>query len=103
MHELEVTWACSLKVWWAFVQRASVFGFIIAFIPGFILGFVGVFCGWAEEAIMQITQIIGFIIGLVTSFFVMRFVIKKRFRDFRIVLLAPTLQENIQKEDKDPV
>jgi hypothetical protein len=88
MKLVEVTWKRVIKVWWSFIWRGTLFGFIGGFIVGFIIGLIAGVAGGDSNTIGRLAQIGGGIIGIPIGIVVMRIVLRKQYSDFRIALIA---------------
>jgi hypothetical protein len=87
MKELELTWPRVLRVWWLFMWRAVLGGFVFGGIAGFVLGFFGVLAGMSLETIQLVSGALGLLIGIGWAIMVVRMALRKRYGDFRIVLV----------------
>ncbi len=102
MEEIEVTWQHTIKIWWAFIWRMTVFGFLIGGAFGIILGIV-----FAAQGMVEYTKIYGQVAGSIVSIpigiWVVKIVLTTQFRDFRIALVPSTEQllQNSVKENSD--
>lgn len=86
--ELEITWKRVLMIWWVFFWRYL----LVTFIVGFTVGFIEEFIRGESQATQWINTIIFASAGLVTSIFLSKWILKKDFGEFRLVLL--TKQKN---------
>jgi uncharacterized membrane protein YjjP (DUF1212 family) len=86
MHEVELTWNRSMRVWWLFVWRSAVGGFVFAFVVGFIAGFLNFVLGKPLQTGV-FGAILGFVTSMIWSTFVIRMALQKHYRDFRIRLV----------------
>jgi ABC-type uncharacterized transport system permease subunit len=77
-----------LAIWWLLLWRSLVFGFLGGFAVGFMIGLVLGLLRVSPHTIDAISSIAGFCVGLAVSFLVLRSALRKRFRDFRIVLVG---------------
>ena len=98
MQELELTWERLLAMWWLFMWRGGIGGFLIGSVLGFIVGaitgvvYVSV-AGHADvPAIQKAARIAALIVslpsGLLWGVYVLRMMLKKQYRGFRIALVA---------------
>lgn len=85
--ELEVTWGRTVRVWWAYLWRSM----LITFIIGFVMGLLQAQGAFNSDLPIQL---VGIIISLAFSLVVMKMILGKDFREFRLVL--------IRKDDKSP-
>ena len=91
--ELEVTKKRTLRVYWAFVWRSVIFSALAGFIAGAVGGAVlGVIYHNNPEIMRQYAPLVGAVAGYIASvivgFFVMKLILKKKFKEFKIVLIA---------------
>jgi hypothetical protein len=84
---LEVTWGRAIKVWWSLAWRLVLFGGIAGFIAGAIIGGVGAAAGANPRTISSLGSLSGMVIGIPIGMVVVRWVLRKSWSDFRIVLL----------------
>jgi len=89
MQELEPTWGRVASVWWLVLWRAALGGFALGAAFGFVIGFGGAIAGYATEDIGFAAGIVGIIVGFFWSFVVLRMALQKKYRGFRIALVAP--------------
>ncbi len=82
-----------LAIWWLLVWRSLVFGFLVGFAVGFVIGLVLGLLRVSSQTIDAISSIAGFCVGLAVTFWVLRSALRKRFRDFRIVLVGLDLTQ----------
>ena len=87
MYEQELTWGIAIRVWWSFMWRALLFGFLLGAVAGFIVGFAGGFLGLSKEQVILYSQILGAIMGCIAGVMVMKHVLNKRFKKFRVAIL----------------
>lgn len=84
--EMDVTYRHAISVWWAIFWRGLLFCFMAGFVAGFIIGFVGAIVGFGHLT-QPLSMAAGFIVALPVSIWVVRSVLRKRFKTFRIVLV----------------
>ncbi len=87
---LEMTWARVLTIWWAYLWRAVLAGFIVGLVIGFIIGVMAGVMGTYQTnpaGVGSIISIFGALAGAVTSVYMLKRVLAKQFKDFRIVLI----------------
>lgn len=95
MEKLEVTWIRATKIWWSLVWRSIVFGSIAGFIAGFVVGSIADMMGNDSLSSFYV-QSAGMLIGVPVGILVVKIVLSKEFKDYRIVLL-PSTESRIQK------
>ena len=88
MNRIEPTRKLALKVWWAFLWRAAAGAVAGGFVIGVLLGFAARFTGMGPRAVENIAGFLGLAIGLGVSVEMMYRVLRKRFKDFEIALVA---------------
>lgn len=91
---VELTWGRTFKIWWCYFCRAVVFGLIATFVWGLAIGLFGFGArmGYPLPTYISFAGYSSWVVILPTLFIVMRTVLKKKFSDFRIVL--------VKKDDK---
>jgi len=87
MQELEATWARALKVWWLIFWRSVLGASILGGVLGFIISFIGALAGAPSDLMMIINVIVGTIVGVAWMMAVVRMALRRRYRDFRLVML----------------
>ncbi len=89
--ELEITPRRALRIWWSFAWRsaiATLATIMVSMVIGFFLGMVLALVHVAPTMIRLIAMPVGFVIGLIISFFPLRMILGKDFGEFRLVLVA---------------
>jgi hypothetical protein len=89
MSELEITWSRLFRIWWLLVWRTC-FGILAVVVAGIgLIGLFGYFLDLPSERM-------GFWFGVFLLIFwpliiapVIRMILKKKFRDFRVQLVSP--------------
>jgi hypothetical protein len=89
MQGLEITWWRVFRIYWLFIWRAVVGAAIIGGIMGAILGVVAVLAGIQQNQLAPVIGASALIIGVVWSLVAMRMMLRKQYKDFRIVLVPP--------------
>ena len=85
---VEVTWRRAFKVWWSFMWRATLFGFLGGVLIGFIIGVIMQIAGASTDTIKAVCQIAGMIISIPIGIAVIRIILKKEYPDFKVALIA---------------
>jgi len=105
MQELEATWRRLAAIWWLMLWRGAIGGFLLGSVVGLIVGGIagvvaaGVFrIPFDQATYEQIGRISALVVtmplGLLWGLFVLRMAVRKKYRGFRIVLIAePTTQQ----------
>jgi hypothetical protein len=88
MKVVELTWPRVIKIWWSLVWKALLIGFLVAVILKFAVGFVGTAIGMDEDSIRLIAQAIVIIATNIVWIFVLRWVLKDQYSDFRIAMVT---------------
>jgi hypothetical protein len=88
MKELEVTWARTMQVWWAFFWRSVVYIMVPAFFLGAIVGTVLAVRDVPLEPHAWKLQLAGGAIGLFVGIWLIRVILSKTYSGFRIALVA---------------
>ena len=86
MQELEPDWSRVLSVWWLIHWRTIVGSFVTGAAIGAVLGVVAAFTDWRSAPAVQIG--IGIVVGVAWTILTTRMALRKKYRDFRIVLLS---------------
>jgi hypothetical protein len=87
MQEIEVTFGHAAQVWWSWFWRSILFTILIGFFTGFIVGFFGHMADFTPKQIMPISMLLGAVIGVIVSIWILAKILKKKFRSFRIALI----------------
>ena len=87
MNELEVTWGKATKIWWSMAWRGVLVGLLGGFIAGLFIGFIGAALGISEQTISALATLSGLVVGIPIGIWVVKYVLGKKFGDFRIVLV----------------
>jgi hypothetical protein len=88
MQEVEITIGRLLRIYWLFLWRATIGGAVIGGMFGFVIGFVMGLARMPREQIALVTAPVGLVVGAIWSVFVLRMMLEKEYRDFRITLIA---------------
>ena len=88
----DVTYSESLKIAWSIMWRGILLGGGGGFLVGFILGFIGSALGFSTLAIQTTITILVAVVGTLWLYpLVIRMVLKKQFRGFKLqVIRSPT-------------
>lgn len=86
MQELEVTWTRATKIWWSLAWRGVLFGMIAAALAGFLVGLVLGSAG-NPELVEPTARITGMAVGIPIGIWVVRTVLSKEYRHYRIALV----------------
>lgn len=106
MKTLEVSWARATKIWWSLAWRSVLFGSIAGFIAGFVVGSLSSMMGDGRLTNIYI-QSAGLLVGIPVGILVVKIVLSKEFKDYRIVLIPSTearMQvslDEISRKDKE--
>ncbi|MDG1463440.1 MAG: hypothetical protein P8R04_07670 [Gammaproteobacteria bacterium] len=86
MDKVEVTWSNSIKVWWSFFWRATLFGGIAGALAGGIAG--GILGAMGKlELIESAASIIGYVVWVPISMWCVKTVLSKDYKDFSTCLV----------------
>jgi hypothetical protein len=89
MQEIEVTWKHAIIIWWAVVWRTVLFVALAGMGVGLVLGFL--LAGMQdEEQVALVAETAGLLVGIPIGIWVMKTVLTRQFRDFRIALVPST-------------
>jgi len=86
MERIEVTWGATLRVWWSYCWRVTLFSMILGFILGFIGGFVMGIMGKPEMSGM-VGGILGFLGTIPLSIWVLKKILGKKYKGFSVALI----------------
>ena len=92
MEKVEVTWGNTLKVWWSYIWRCTVFSLISAAILAFLGGFVVGTMGKAELGGI-VGSILGFIAYILVSIWVLKKILGKKYKEFSVALIKEVESE----------
>ena len=81
----EITLNQLIAVWWSFLWRATIFGALLGLVLGFVGGMVLAVAGHREAA-PAIGGLMGYLGGLLASFFALRSALQNKYKSFTIVL-----------------
>jgi len=102
MEEIKVTWKHATLIWWAVVWRAVLFGALAGLGAGLVLG---VLLGGIEdtEQVALFAETAGLLVSIPVGIWVMKTVLTKQFRRFRIALVPSTeaMMENALNKSDD--
>lgn len=93
---VDVTLGNTLRIWWAFMWRTTIFSILLAAVLGFILGFVLALFGKTEHA-KVLGGALGYLVSIPISILVLKQILKKKYKYFSIALISKT---NITFESK---
>ena len=100
MQPLKVTWLRAMKIWWSLAWRSVLYGSIAAFVAGLAVGSLSNVLG--HEHLTNIyTQSAGLLVGIPVGILVVKMVLSKEFRDYRIVIMPST--EVMMKESLNDI
>jgi hypothetical protein len=88
MPELEATWGPVLSVWWLIAWRGLVGGIGIGAIFGLGVGIIGIALSTPQNTSTVAATIGGALLSVFWGIIVVRMALRKRYRGFRIALLA---------------
>lgn len=82
----QITFNSALRVWWAYYWPTSVISFVFVAIVAFWLGiFAGV--SFPARFLLPAIRFLPYIVSYTVAFFVIHYILAKRFRNFRVALL----------------
>ena len=85
---LEPTFGRAARIWWALLWRGILISVGIGIVIGFVEGLGGTLMGIPSSKIMLLSVPSGVLIGIPVAIWVVQMVLRKRFRDFSIRLIA---------------
>lgn len=80
----KITYKETLSIWWAFFWKSLVFGILIGGLVGVILGFVVVMLSLDISYLMPYAGLLGYIISLPLSFYVLKKTLGKKYKTFSL-------------------
>jgi uncharacterized protein with PQ loop repeat len=83
---VEVTWMRTLKICWSLFWMEMVFVLIASVISGVIIGVLSV-SGVDKKGPTMISNVVTGILDIPVSLIILRYVLKKKYSDFRIALI----------------
>jgi hypothetical protein len=86
--ELPVTWNRTFKVWWLLLWRSLTLSVLGGGLFGAFVGVIGGLMGMPQDFITAFAQATGFIVGNVVFLLVIRTAFWKRFKGFRLAMVA---------------
>lgn len=87
VQELELTWRRVRSVWWLIVWRTALGGGILGFLVGAASGLIEGAFDVSVHTITVSSGIAGAIANLIWSLFVVRMALRKKYGEFRLVLV----------------
>jgi hypothetical protein len=88
MQEVELTAQRLLSIWWLILWRGSIGGAVLGVIAGGIIGFVLTIAGH-PELVSVAASLASFAVAPFWGLLVVHMSMKKKYGDFRIVLVSP--------------
>ena len=101
MEEVPITWQRVLSIFWLYTWRSFLGALLIGGILGFVLGFFGALLRFESATVRSTISIIVVPVVIVWTFYVMRMALHKKFRDFRIALIALPKKGSIARDVGD--
>jgi GYF domain 2 len=92
MPELEVSFGRLLRIYWLFMWRSVLGALVIGFSLGFVFGFVLSALGVPLAQIKTIGSVVGLVGGVAWALFCLKMTLKKKYRDFRIILVPREIE-----------
>jgi hypothetical protein len=92
MLELEVSLGMLLRIYWLFMWRSVLGALVIGFTLGFIVGVVFSLLGVPLTQAKTTGGVLGMIGGLAWALLCLKMALKKKYRDFRIILVPREIE-----------
>jgi hypothetical protein len=92
VQELEASLGRLLRIYWLFMWRSILGAVVIGFALGFILGLVLGALGVPLTQIRTISGVVGLVGGVFWALFCLKMALKKKYRDFRIMLVPREIE-----------
>lgn len=86
---IQPTFNHGLRIWWAFFWRTTLISMVLTFAINFGLRVIYEHTNVPGNLIGPIMRFLPYAISYTVALFIMEYILRKRFRDFRIGLLAP--------------
>lgn len=86
LHELEIKWNHVARIYWAWIWRTCLFSILFGIIFGLALGFAASMLNLIH--IQPLFAAFGAIVGIIVGLFMMRRILKKRYRGFRLAIIG---------------
>ncbi|MGA8144770.1 MAG: hypothetical protein WB987_12850 [Candidatus Acidiferrales bacterium] len=93
---IQPTFGHGLRIWWAFFWRTTLITMILTFVLNFGLKVIYEHSNIPGRLIRLILTVSPFLISYGIALFVMEYILRKKFRDFRIGLLSNSGDEGAQ-------
>jgi type III secretory pathway component EscS len=87
MQELEVTFGRASQVWWAFTWRAMLYALLSGAIIGVVVGLICAVLGFDPQRLLPFNLLLGAVVGILASIWVISKILNKKFSSFRIALI----------------
>ncbi len=84
-NEIEITWSYVFRIYWAWMWRSLLLFLVFGTLFGIGVGFIASILNLID--IQPLFAAYGLVVGLIVSFLVLRTILRKRFRTFRIALI----------------
>ena len=94
MQELEISIGRLARIYWLFAWRSFLGSVLIGFVLGFIIGLVLSALGGTADRIRTISAGVGLVGGLIWSIVCLKMALRKKYSDFRIVLVPRAAESN---------
>ena len=88
MKEVEITWATVRSVWWLIVWRGLVGGWILAIFIAYVFGEVGGRLQIPFPTVAAVGTATAWTAGLSWGLFVVKMALEKKYKKFRLALVA---------------
>jgi ABC-type phosphate/phosphonate transport system permease subunit len=99
MEQLEVTWLRATMVWWSIFWRSLVIAIAAGAVAGFVIGVALAAIGRSD--LVEIWgRLIGVVVAVPAGIWAVRSVLKKEYRQFRIVLV-PSAEARLEQLVRD--
>jgi hypothetical protein len=86
---IQPTFNHGLRIWWAFFWRTTLISMVITFGINFGLRVIYERTNVPGNLIRPVMRLSPYVIGYTVALFIMEYILRKRFRGFRVGLLAP--------------
>ena len=87
METVEFNWHRTIKIWWYWFWRATLFTVIVSFLVGMLLGAMLAITGASDNTLKLVGNITGIFIGIFFALIILKSLPEKEFSDFKVVLV----------------
>ncbi len=86
-QEIPVTYTIALKIWWAYMWRALLAAFALGVLLGIVAAFIATISTIPPAISIIFATILPFFGGIGISIYVFKYILSKKFSDFRVAIV----------------